>query len=59
MKRAVKKKIAKIVREERVLISEEHVQKIVQFLHKHYSTHPYLDGDRTKEEVRIQCIQEV
>ena len=56
MKRAVKKKIAKIVQEERVRISKEDVAKLIQLLHKQYCIHPYLDENRTVEQVRVCCL---
>ena len=59
MKRAVKKKIAKIVQDECVRISKEDVAKFTQLLHKQYCTHPYLGGNRTVEQVRIRCVQQI
>ena len=59
MKRAVKKKIAKMIQEERVRIPKQDVAKLIQLLHKQYCIHPYLDGNRTGEQVRVRCVQEI
>ena len=53
MKRAVKKRIAKTVQEEHILISKENVQNLMQVLHKHYCIHLFLDGERTEQQVRV------
>ena len=59
MKRAVRNKIAKIFHDERLPILKENVQKILQLLHECYLIHPYLVGDRTVEDFRRHCVQEL